>query len=95
MIATKDIGEIAAELLAEEPFGQPRIRELLGPRDHTMTEAARILGGVIGKPDLKYVQFPYSDVRKAMLGTGLSANYVDAVIQLVRSFNEGRLHAME
>jgi uncharacterized protein YbjT (DUF2867 family) len=95
MIATKDVGEVAAEMLTEEPWGQPRIRELLGPRDYTMAEAARIFGTAIGKPDLKYVQFPYDDARNAMLGTGLSASYVDGVIELVRSFNEGRLRAMQ
>jgi uncharacterized protein YbjT (DUF2867 family) len=94
MIATKDVGEIAAELLAGGAFGQRRIRALLGPRDYTMTEAARILGTAIGKPDLKYVQLPYDEVRKAMLGTGESASYADAVLELVRSFNEGRLRAM-
>lgn len=95
IIATKDIGKIAAELLTEEPFRQPHIRDLLGPRDYTMTETARVLGAAIARPDLKYVQFPYEDVRKAMLGTGMSASYVDGVIELVRSFNEGTLHAME
>jgi uncharacterized protein YbjT (DUF2867 family) len=95
MIATKDVGAIAAQLLAEESFRQPHIRELLGPRDYTMTETAQVLGTAIGKPDLKYVQFPYENARKAILGTGLSTSYVDGVIELVRSFNEGKLHAME
>jgi uncharacterized protein YbjT (DUF2867 family) len=95
MIAAKDVGEIAAELLTEEPFQQPRIRALLGPRDYTMTETARVLGTAIGKPDLKYVQLPYENMRKAMLGMGVSASYVDAVLELVRSFNDGKLLAME
>jgi len=95
MIATTDVGEIAAELLAENPFRQPRARALLGPRDCTMAETARVLGTAIGIPELKYVQFPYEDVRKAMLGRGMSESYVDGVIELVRSFNEGRLRAME
>lgn len=95
MIATADVGEMAAELLAEDPFRQPRARALLGPRDYTMAETARVLGTAIGIPELKYVQFPYEDVLKAMLGTGMSESYVDGVIELVRSFNEGRLRAME
>ncbi|HXO95005.1 MAG TPA: hypothetical protein VN857_00345, partial [Chthoniobacterales bacterium] len=44
MIAAKDVGGKAAELLTEEPFRQPRVRELLGPRDYTMAETTRILG---------------------------------------------------
>ena len=95
MIATRDVGEMAAALLTERRFQQPRVRTLLGPRNYTMTETARVLGAAIGKPDLKYVQFPYEVVREAMLGTGMSASYVDGVLELVRSFNEGKLRAME
>ena len=65
MIAAKDVGEKAAELLTEEPFRQPRVRELLGPRDYTMAEMTRILGSAIGKPDLRYGQFSYDDARAA------------------------------
>lgn len=96
MIATVDIGAKAAEMLAEEPFRQPRARELLGPRDYTMAEATRILGAAIGKPDLNYVQFPYEDARQAMLQTGLfSDRFVDALLEVARNYNEGKLHATE
>ncbi|SRR5712692_9123063 len=95
MIATKDVGEKAAELLTEEPFRQPRVRELLGPRDYTMAEATRILGSAIGKPELKYVQIPYEDAHRAMLGMGLSPSFADAVTETARSFNEGKVWARE
>lgn len=95
MIATADIGAKAAELLVEEPFRQPRTRELLGPRGYTMTEVAQTLGAAIGKPDLKYAQFPYEDARKAMIGNGMSASYADALIELSRNFNEGKVWGAE
>ncbi len=95
MIASCDIGAKAAELLLEEPFGQPRVRELLGPRDYTMVEAARILGSAIGKPGMNYVQFSYDDARKGMIGAGLSASYADAVVEISRSFNEGKVSGTE
>ncbi len=95
MISTKDVGEKAAELLAEEPFRQPRVRELLGPRDYTMAEATRILGAAIGKPELRYVQTRYEEARAAMLGMGLSPSFVDAVTETARSFNEGIVWARE
>jgi uncharacterized protein YbjT (DUF2867 family) len=94
-IAAKDVGEKAAELLAEKPFRQPRVRELLGPRDYTMAEATRILGLAIGKPELKYVQISYEDARRHMLGVGLSPSFVDAVTQTARTFNEGIVWAKE
>lgn len=88
MIATIDIGTAAAELLAEEPFGQPRVRELLGPRDYTMTEVARVLGASIGKPGLEYVQLPYDEARRAMLDMDLTTGYADAMTELSRHMNE-------
>jgi hypothetical protein len=36
----------------------------------TMSEATTALGRAIGKDDLKYVQFPYDDVRSGLLGLG-------------------------
>ncbi len=95
MVATKDVGEKAAELLTEEPFRQPRVREVLGPRDYTMAEATRILGSAIGKPGLEDVQIPYDDARRHMLGVGLSPSFVDAVIETARSFNEDIVWARE
>jgi hypothetical protein len=60
-----------------------------------MAEATRILGSAIGQPDLDYVQIPYSDARRNLLGTGLSATFIDAVIETARSFNEGIVWARE
>jgi uncharacterized protein YbjT (DUF2867 family) len=90
MIATRDIGEKAAEFLTEEPFHQPEVRELFGPRDYTMAEATRILGAAIGKPDLKYMQFPYEDARKAMIGMGLSPSYAGAIVEMSQHFNDSK-----
>ncbi|MBI2385599.1 MAG: NmrA family NAD(P)-binding protein [Elusimicrobia bacterium] len=95
MIATPDIGAKAAELLAEEPFLQPRVRELLGPREYTMTEAARILGRAIGKPDLGYAQQSYDEARRSMLDLGLTEGYADAMIELSRHMNEVLIEGTE
>jgi uncharacterized protein YbjT (DUF2867 family) len=95
MIAARDIGEKAAELLTEGPFRQPRVRELLGPRDYTMAEATRILGSAIGKPDLEYVRLSYEEARKVMIASGVSPSFADAVMETARRFNEGRAWAKE
>jgi uncharacterized protein YbjT (DUF2867 family) len=95
MVAAKDVGEKAAGLLTEEPFHQPRVREVLGPRDYTMAEATGILGAAIGKPELKYVQISYEDARRQMLGVGLSPSFVDAVTETARIFNRGALRGNE
>jgi uncharacterized protein YbjT (DUF2867 family) len=94
-VATKDIAEAASRLFLEGTFTGHTIRYLLGPRDLTMSEASRILGEAIGKPDLKYVQFPEEDGRKAMLGMGMSRSVVDALLEMQRAFNAGRIRPTE
>jgi uncharacterized protein YbjT (DUF2867 family) len=71
MIATRDIGAVAAEALRKRDFKGFTVRELRGERDLTFAEATKILGERIGKPDLKYVQFPYPDFTAALVKAGI------------------------
>jgi uncharacterized protein YbjT (DUF2867 family) len=91
MVATKDIAEAASRLFLQGTFTGHSIRYLLGPRDLTMSEATRILGEAIGKPDLMYVQFPEADARKAMLGMGMSGGVAETMLEMQRAFNAGRI----
>jgi uncharacterized protein YbjT (DUF2867 family) len=95
MIATRDIAAAAEELLALPSFEGKASRELQGPRDYAMTEATAILGRAVGKPDLKYVQFPYDATKQALVGMGLSASMADLYVEMARAFNEGRAKALE
>ena len=94
MVAARDIGKRASELLVQ-PFSGPRVQELLGPRDYTLTEAIKILGAAVGKPDVRYVQLDYDAVRTAMIGAGMSPSFAGAVMETARSFNEGQVWARE
>lgn len=58
MIATRDIGEAAADALLRLGFRGKQTRELQGHRDLDYTEAAAIIGKAIGKPALGYIQAP-------------------------------------
>jgi uncharacterized protein YbjT (DUF2867 family) len=91
MVATKDIADEAARMLTAKTLSGHSVRYLLGPRDLTMTEATRILGGAIGKPDLRYLQFPEEEARKAMSGMGMSDSAVEALLEMQRGFNSGRI----
>lgn len=91
MVATKDIAEAASRLLREGTFTGHSVRYLLGPRDLTMSEAARILGEAIGIPGLKYVAFPEDEARKAMLGMGMSRSVVESLLEMERGFNAGSI----
>jgi uncharacterized protein YbjT (DUF2867 family) len=89
MIATEDIANAAARLFIEGRFHGHGVRYLLGPRDLTMSEATRILGEAIGKPGLRYVQFPEDEARKAMAEAGMSGSVIDAMLEMQRAFNAG------
>jgi uncharacterized protein YbjT (DUF2867 family) len=91
MVATKDIADEAARLLLAKTLSGHTVRYLLGPRDLTMTEATRILGRAIGKPDLRYIQFPEEEARKAMSGMGMSDSAIEALLEMQRGFNAGRI----
>ena len=60
MIATGDIGAVAAGALLELKFAGQQTRELLGQRDLTMTEAAEIIGKAIGFSKLEFAVSPPS-----------------------------------
>lgn len=92
MIATRDIGKLAAEYLLQD-FAGKKILSLRGPENLTMLQAAAILGESIGKPDLPYVQFTYEDAEKAMVQSGLSPSVAQGYVEMNRAFNEGKIAA--
>ncbi|MBA4386447.1 MAG: hypothetical protein C0404_00610 [Verrucomicrobia bacterium] len=91
MIATRDIAAVAVEHLRAPGREGATVHELLGQRDLSMTEITGILGKAMGKPGLKYVQFPYSSARDAMIQMGLSASIVDLFIEMYKAINEEKL----
>lgn len=95
MIATKDIGARVAEALRKRHVRGPTVEELLGPRDLTMSEATRILGAAIGKPDLRYVQFPYDDFEKALVHAGFAPSVAQLFSEMSRALSEGRVRSLE
>jgi uncharacterized protein YbjT (DUF2867 family) len=95
MIATTDIAAVATDRLLRLDFLDKSSKELFGQRDLTMPEVTRILGKAVGKPDLPYVQFPYEDAEKAMVGMGLSIDMARSFSELYRAFNDGILKPTE
>jgi uncharacterized protein YbjT (DUF2867 family) len=94
-VATRDIADVATELLRKHDWKGFTVRELLGPRDVSMREATSIIGGRIGKPDLQYIQFPYEDFAKSLTGLGISADLAGQYAEMSRAFNEGRIRSLE
>lgn len=94
-IATRDIGDYAAEAFLQLKFTGKSTRELLGQRDISMKETAAILGKAIGKPGLGYSQFPGFAVEMAMKQMGMSASFVKLMVEMSEAINSGWMKALE
>jgi len=95
MIATRDIGEAAADVLLSLDFRQKETRELLGQRDISMSEVAQSIGSAIGKPDLRYIQAPDEQLRPALVQMGMSSNMADLLLEMSAALNSGYMRALE
>jgi uncharacterized protein YbjT (DUF2867 family) len=95
MIAARDIGEAAAEALLKLDFQAHQTRELLGPRDMTMSECAAIIGRAVGQPDLKYVQAPEEQIGAAMQQMGMSADLVRLILEMCAAMISGHMRPLE
>jgi len=95
MIATRDIGDAAAEALLRLEFRGKQTRELLGQRDIDYLEVASIIGKVIGRPALGYQQAPEDQIRPAMMQMGMSANFVGLILEMAGALNSGYMKALE
>lgn len=95
MTATQDIGAAAADELARGDFRGTSVRELLGPRDYTLSETTRILGEKIGKPDLKYVRFSDAEFAGGLVQMGFPRGVADAFVEMAQAINAGKVRSLE
>jgi uncharacterized protein YbjT (DUF2867 family) len=91
MVATRDIGAKAADLLDRLEFHGSSVLEFQGPHPVTMKEATAALGRAIGKPDLPYVQVSYADEERAMLAMGMKPRTVELMTEMTRALNDGAI----
>ena len=90
MVATKDIGAVAAKRLLELNFTGNTTEYVLGQRDISYTEVTAIAGQSIGKPGLQYMQFPYEDAIKGMVASGFcGTDAARLMVDLARAINDG------
>jgi uncharacterized protein YbjT (DUF2867 family) len=95
MAATRDVGDYAAQRLLHLDFSGKQTRELLGERDLSMTEATEVIARGIGKPDLRYQQFPYNQVQQALTQLGVPPKGAAMYIEMYKSINAGVLVPLE
>jgi uncharacterized protein YbjT (DUF2867 family) len=92
MIATADIGEVAADLLIKGEFIDYSFREVEGPEALSLNDAAAIIGNLTGRPDAVYRQIPTEESRNQLLSRGFSTQMADAIVQMTEDVNAGRIH---
>jgi uncharacterized protein YbjT (DUF2867 family) len=95
MIATRDVGDYAAQRFLDLDFSSKQTRELLGERDLSMTEVAAVIARGIGKPDLRYEQFSYDQLQQALTQMGFSLRKAAVYIEMFEAINAGLLAAQE
>jgi uncharacterized protein YbjT (DUF2867 family) len=95
MIATQDIAATAALELGKKAGRGTTVRELLGPRDYSLAEVTRILGAKIGKPELKYVQFPDEGVVQSLTAAGFSHGTALAFVEMAHALSTHKVRTLE
>jgi uncharacterized protein YbjT (DUF2867 family) len=95
MIATRDIGAAAADALLKLDFTGHQSRELLGHKDLTYSQMARIVGAATGMPNLAYVQLPAEQVIQAMIQMGFSKNMATLMCEMSDALNSGHMCPLE
>ena len=95
MVATPDVGNYAAQRLLDLDFSGKQTRELLGERNLSMAEATAIIGRGVGKLDLRYVQFPYDQMQRALEQMGMPPDKAGVYVEMFKAINTGVLAARE
>lgn len=81
-VATRDIGDVAAEWLTDDAWTGHHVVGIHGPKDITMTDAARVIGDVIGK-DVHYQQVPPEAVAQSFREMGASDSVAENYREMV------------
>jgi uncharacterized protein YbjT (DUF2867 family) len=91
MVDTHDVALKCVELLENLSFTNHSVIELIGPRAYTLNDATSILGRAVGIPNLKYVQFPMNDAKKALLANGYNEEQAKIMLEFERAVNDEKL----
>ncbi len=94
MIATRDIGRVAAARLASRGWIGHFVGELHGPADLSFDEVAGILSQTLGRK-IEFVKCDREDARQAMLDNAMSENAADLMLEMYDAVESGRLQTIE
>lgn len=91
MVATRDIGWKAADFLERTDSVNHQIFDFVGPYEISFNEANLILGQVLDKPNLRYVQISFEKERDNLIKAGVNPVTADLLIEMFKAFNEGKI----
>lgn len=86
LVDVQDIADVAAVLLTGEPAN--KVYELNGPEALTYYNVAERISRIAGR-NIRYVDIPMSEQRKAMLGSGMPEWQADALLGLQEFYLQG------
>lgn len=86
--ATRDMGAVAARLLADGSWAGQEELPVLGPEDLSMNDMAAIASDVLGR-DVRYVRTSFEDLQQQFLGNGVSESFAQAYVDMFRAKDEG------
>ncbi|MFB6634675.1 hypothetical protein ACFCWY_32740 [Streptomyces sp. NPDC056362] len=88
MVAAADIAAAAAGLLLERSWSGVGSVPVLGPRDLSPPDLARVMTDELGRP-VRYERQSLDDLRATMLGHGLAEAFVEGMVDMQRAKDEG------
>ncbi|WP_109032343.1 NAD(P)H-binding protein [Streptomyces rubrogriseus] len=88
LVAVADIAAVAAGLLLDRSWTGTGSVPVLGPRDLSPNDMARIMTEQLGRP-VRYERQAFDDLRTTLVGHGLDREFVDGVVDMKRAKDDG------
>jgi uncharacterized protein YbjT (DUF2867 family) len=89
-VSPSDIAAVIAEEM-EKPFNGREVRYIASD-EFSPNEVAKILGEVIGKPDLKWLTIPDDQMISSLLAAGMSAQAASGIVEMNAGRRSGVLY---
>jgi uncharacterized protein YbjT (DUF2867 family) len=92
-VATRDVGAIAADLLADRSWSGQIDVPVLGPEDHSYADLSRIISEETGF-QCGYEQVPFEDWKARFVSFGWPERFAEAYVAMLRAKDEGMDNAV-
>jgi uncharacterized protein YbjT (DUF2867 family) len=94
MIATCDIGRVAADRLMSESWNGQNVHELHGPANLSFNDVAGILSKVLNRK-VVYVQSSRDEIRRHLIESSISESAADALLEMYDAVESGKIRTLQ